>query len=386
MREQRLYLVPRGAMVALVGNPNCGKTALFNRLTGSRQKVANYAGATVEKKEGRLPLPSGAPLRVLDLPGVYSLYPRSEDERVACDVLLGRFPGEKRPDALVCVLDATNLRRGLRLVLALKRLGLPCLVVLNMADRAASRGLQIDVPALSAALGLPVVSSVAVQSGGDAAVRDWLLAQPWQATSLAAAPESVSAATPEQARAEADHAQVQAILKQLQLDALVPDLLSDRIDRVVLHPWAGPMILLAILFLVFQAVFAWAAVPMALIKDGTDALMATATQTLPAVWWRDLLVQGLLVRRLQSDPGLEGVAAVLFDEAHERNLDTDLALALCLDLQRALRSELRLLAQKGYPATFLWSANRQEETSAVPPAVDFCAENRTRMRDYTRSR
>ena len=294
MREQRMHLVPRGTLVALVGNPNCGKTALFNRLTGSRQKVANYAGATVEKKEGRLPLPDGTALRVLDLPGVYSLYPRSEDERVACDVLLGQSPGEKRPDALVCVVDATNLRRGLRLVLAVKRLGLPCLVVLNMADLAAGRGLKIDPEALSQALGLPVVASVAVQPRGDAAVRDWLAEQPW--TQGRPVPESHEGPdwTHEQANVEADHVQVQTLLRRLKLDTLVPDVLSDRIDRIVLHPWMGPLILLAVLFLVFQAVFAWATVPMDLIKSGVDALSATAVQALPEVWWRDLLVQGLL--------------------------------------------------------------------------------------------
>ena len=294
MREQRMHLVPRGTLVALVGNPNCGKTALFNRLTGSRQKVANYAGATVEKKEGRLPLPDGTALRVLDLPGVYSLYPRSEDERVACDVLLGQSPGEKRPDALVCVVDATNLRRGLRLVLAVKRLGLPCLVVLNMADLAAGRGLKIDPEALSQALGLPVVASVAVQPGGDAAVRDWLVAQPWMQGRSVPGSHDGPDWTHEQANVEADHVQVQAILRRLHLDTLVPDELSDRIDRVVLHPWVGPLILLAVLFLVFQAVFAWATLPMDLIKSGTDALSAAAVQALPEAWWRDLLVQGLL--------------------------------------------------------------------------------------------
>jgi len=294
VREQRLYLVPRGPMVALVGNPNCGKTALFNRLTGSRQKVANYAGATVEKKEGRLPLPGGTPLRVLDLPGVYSLYPRSEDERVACAVLQGQSPGEKRPDALVCVVDATNLRRGLRLVLAVRRLGLPCLVVLNMADRAAARGLKIDPQALSRALGLPVVSSVAVQPAGEAAVRDWLRAEPWTSwqpvPSHADLPEGMHAQT----STETDHARVQSILQGLALDTLVPDVLSDRIDRVVLHLRAGPLILLLVLFLVFQAVFAWANGPMDLIRSSTEALSATLVQTLPEVWWRDLLVQGLL--------------------------------------------------------------------------------------------
>ena len=292
VREQRLNQVPRGTMVALVGNPNCGKTALFNRLTGSRQKVANYAGVTVEKKEGTWFLPDGKPLRLLDLPGVYSLYPRSDDERVACDVLLGQSAGEKRPDALVCVVDATNLRRGLRLVLAVKRLGLPCLVVLNMADLAASRGLKIDAQALSRALDLPVVSSVAVQPGGDAAVRDWLARQPWLQWPLLS--PAVDASTTLDFSTEADHVQVQAILHLLRLDALVPDVLSDRIDRVVLHPWAGPVLLLLVLFLVFQAVFAWATWPMDLIKSGADMLSASAMQMLPQAWWRDLLVQGLL--------------------------------------------------------------------------------------------
>jgi len=294
VREQRVHMVPRGAMVALVGNPNCGKTALFNRLTGSHQKVANYAGATVEKKEGRLPMPGGGSLRVLDLPGVYSLYPRSDDERVTCAVLQGQSAGEKRPDALVCVVDATNLRRGLRLVLAVRRLGLPCLVVLNMADMAARRGLNIDLAAMSAVLGLPVVSSVAVQPGGDAAVRDWLADAPWTHWSPVPAVNDGPDVQEELARVEADHAVVQDILQRLGLDALVPDGLSDRIDRVVLHPWMGPLILLSVLFLVFQAVFAWAAVPMDLIKAGTEALSSSAVQWLPEVWWRDLLVQGLL--------------------------------------------------------------------------------------------
>ena len=292
MREQRMHWVPRGTMVALVGNPNCGKTALFNRLTGSRQKVANYAGATVEKKEGRLALPDGTALRLLDLPGVYSLYPRSDDERVACDVLMGNSPGEKRPDALVCVVDATNLRRGLRLVLAVRRLGLPCLVVLNMADLAAGRGLKIDPAALSRALGLPVVTSVAVHTGGDAAVREWLASRPWVDGGAVHLADEGSGA--QAASTEADHVQVQTLLRDLHLDSLVPDALSDRIDRVVLHPWAGPVILLAVLFLVFQAVFAWATWPMDQIKAGTDMLSAAALQALPEAWWRDLLVQGLL--------------------------------------------------------------------------------------------
>ena len=141
MIETPIHLYPTGPLVALVGNPNCGKTALFNRLTGSRQKVANYAGVTVERKEGRLITPAGKSLRILDLPGTYSLYPRSLDERVTCDVLAGRAVGEKRPDLVVCVVDATNLRRSLRLVLAVQRMKVPCVVALNMSDEARARGI-----------------------------------------------------------------------------------------------------------------------------------------------------------------------------------------------------------------------------------------------------
>ncbi|HEY0675728.1 MAG TPA: FeoB small GTPase domain-containing protein, partial [Immundisolibacter sp.] len=143
MSEAVLHFKPGGTLVALVGNPNCGKTALFNLLTGSRQKVANYAGVTVERKEGRLFDHAGKVVRVLDLPGTYSLHPRSPDERVTCDVLAGQAAGEKRPDLVVCVVDATNLRRNLRLVLAVKRLKLPCVVALNMADMAQRRGLRV---------------------------------------------------------------------------------------------------------------------------------------------------------------------------------------------------------------------------------------------------
>jgi len=141
-------------LIALVGNPNCGKTALFNLLTGGQQKVANYAGVTVERKEGLVTVHGGKNLRVLDLPGIYSLIPRSQDERITCDVLQGRAWGEKKPDLLVCVLDATNLRRGLRLALTVKRTGLPCIVALNMSDLASQRGLNIDTDALSIRTGL----------------------------------------------------------------------------------------------------------------------------------------------------------------------------------------------------------------------------------------
>ena len=142
MTETKIHFFPKEPLVALVGNPNSGKTSLFNLLTGGKQKVANYAGVTVERKEGKLDLGNQS-LRILDLPGVYSLYPRSLDEEITCNVLLGRATGEKKPDLVLCVLDATNLRRNLRLVLAVKRMGLPCIVVINMMDIAKKRVIRL---------------------------------------------------------------------------------------------------------------------------------------------------------------------------------------------------------------------------------------------------
>ena len=273
MNEAVIHLHPTGRLAALVGNPNAGKTALFNRLTGSSQKVANYAGVTVERKEGRMALANGKTVRVLDLPGTYSLHPRSPDERVTCDVLRGQALGEKRPDLVVCVLDATNLRRGLRLVLGVKRMGLPCVAALNMADLAASRGIAINTEALARELGIPVVSTVAVQGDGAAGLKA-LLDDPqvWQAAS--AQPVDVAPLDDE----TPDHEAVRAMLQRLGLDHVAPHLASDRIDRVVLHPVLGPVLLAVLLFLVFQAVFDWATWPMDQIKEATAWLRWWATR------------------------------------------------------------------------------------------------------------
>ena len=167
---QALSGVHPSPLVALVGNPNCGKTALFNVLTGSRQKVANYAGVTVERKEGTLQTPSGHRIRILDLPGAYSLDPLTPDEQVTADVLLGRCAGEATPDLVVCVTDATNLRQNLRLVLSLKRLGLPMVVALNMTDIARRKGIVIDAECLAAELGVPVVETVGIKASGAGAL------------------------------------------------------------------------------------------------------------------------------------------------------------------------------------------------------------------------
>ncbi len=307
MPESKIHFYSSEPVVALLGNPNCGKTALFNLLTGSRQKVANYSGVTIERKEGQLTLASDKNIRILDLPGAYSLYPRSLDERVTCNVLLGRAQGEKRPDLVVCVLSAMNLRRNLRLVLAAKRLGLPCVVVLNMLDIAKRQGLQIDTAALSKELGLPVLTSIGIQSDGADELKQFLSELDWR--NLNSLQTGTSDATLENlashiAHTESDNVQVQKILKNLNLDQIIPDHLSDRLDSVLLHPVVGPLILVVLLFCIFQAVFTWATLPMELIKTTIEFLGAQISELLPNTWLRSLLINGILA-------GLGGVVIFL---------------------------------------------------------------------------
>ena len=307
MSESKIHFFPNEPLVALLGNPNCGKTALFNLLTGSRQKVANYSGVTVERKEGRLTLSSGKNLRILDLPGAYSLYPRSLDERVTCNVLLGRAEGEKRPDLVLCILSAINLRRNLRLVLAAKRLGLPCVVVLNMLDIAKRHGLVIDTDALSQELGLPVLTSIGIQPNGADAIKTYFDRLDWRHLNSIhtnvgdVAIENVASHI---AHSETDNVQVQRILHNLGLDQIIPDRLSDRLDSVLLHPVFGPIILAALLFLIFQAVFSWATLPMELIKSSVEYLGGVLIEVLPNNWFRSLLINGILA-------GLGGVIIFL---------------------------------------------------------------------------
>lgn len=297
MSEAKIHFFPSEPLVALLGNPNCGKTALFNLLTGSRQKVANYSGVTVERKEGRLTLESQKVIRILDLPGAYSLYPRSLDERVTCNVLHGNAQGEKRPDLVLCVLNAMNLRRNLRLVLSAKRLGLPCVVVLNMVDVAKRQGLAVDAKALSQELGLPVIATVGIQSDGADQLKQYLSQLDWKNLSALCASnvdEGVETSTDHTAHTESDNVQVHHILQNLGLDQIIPDRLSDRLDSVLLHPVFGPVILAAVLFFIFQAVFTWATLPMEAIEVGVDWLGALFTQMLPNNWLRSLLVDGIL--------------------------------------------------------------------------------------------
>jgi ferrous iron transport protein B len=286
MREAVVHLHPSGPLLALVGNPNCGKTALFNRLTGSRQKVANYAGVTVERKEGRLRTAAGKLLRVLDLPGTYSLYPRSPDERVTVDVLAGRAQGEKRPDLVVCVLDATNLRRNLRLFFAVQRQGVPCVVALNMSDLAARRGIQVDTERFSQLLGVPVVRTVATDGAGLDDLRAVLdRPETWQPTAVGDTAEAAEGD---------DHQRLTTILRELKLDSHQGELPSDKVDRLVLHPVLGPVILAVLLFFLFQAVFSWAEPPKDLIEGGIAWLGEQVGQLLPEGYFRSLVVDGLI--------------------------------------------------------------------------------------------
>ena len=287
---------PTSLRVALLGNPNCGKTALFNLLTGSRQKVANYAGVTVERKEGLFETPNGQRIRILDLPGAYSLNAISLDETITRDVVLGTKQGEERPDLLVCVTDATNLRLNLRLVVEAKRLGLPTVLALNMTDVAKHRGVKIDVPALERELGIPVVQTVAVRRGGAdeliGAIQRHVADRPLVVSEWKAPDIDDVAATQREVR------RILAVTVWEPPNELRVD---DALDRIVLHPLWGYVILAVTLFLMFQAVFSWAQLPMDAIKAAVGA-----TGNLMRSWLPDGILQSLLV-----DGVIAGAGSVL---------------------------------------------------------------------------
>ncbi|MGE3642840.1 MAG: ferrous iron transport protein B [Beijerinckiaceae bacterium] len=276
--------------VALVGNPNCGKTALFNALTGSHQKVANYPGVTVEKKEGPVTTPAGTPVVVVDLPGTYSLRGRSPDEAVTRDAIIGHLEGERRPDILVCVADATNMRLMLRLAMELKTIGLPMVLALNMFDLVQSRGIAIDIEGLSEELGIPVVPTVAINRDGalallreiDAIVQKGVA--PGESTWHALTRDEVRAA----------HHRADGIIAKYVKSPEEPDRWTNRIDKVLLHPVAGVFILLAVLFLIFQAVFSWATPAMDVIKAGFEWLAAAIKAGLGEGMLASLLADGIV--------------------------------------------------------------------------------------------
>ena len=283
---------------ALIGTPNSGKTALFNALTGSRQKVANYPGVTVERKTGVLRTPSGRSVSLVDLPGTYSLRARSPDEEVTRDVVLGRFATETPPDLLLCVADATNLRLALRLVIELKRVGRPLLLVLNMIDIATRRGVDIDLERMSAELGVPIITAAAVRRGG---IDDLMLRLDALAADELKATNETGWRAPTIGELRAAQREADRVIKVAVRMPAKPDTLTTRLDAVLLHPVFGLVILLGLLFLMFQAVFAWAKPLMELISAGFDALGTLVHDTLP---------EGLLQSFLQ-DGVISGVGSVI---------------------------------------------------------------------------
>ncbi len=276
--------------VALVGAPNCGKTALFNRLTGSRQKVANYPGVTVERKEGAfVGVRRNLLYRVIDLPGAYSLVPTTLDEAITRDVVTGRLQGETPPEMIVCVLDATNLRLSLRLALELTRLSIPMIVALNMSDLAERRGFKLDCEVLARELGVPVARTVAVRPGGEAAL---IAALDELEVAPAREPFTLPPDSHEQLAATQRH--TRHILTLAGYVEPLRDRALARVDAIVMHPIAGPVLLALLMFLVFQAVFSWAQAPVAWINAGMQALGRTVEQVMADGPLRSLIAGGVI--------------------------------------------------------------------------------------------
>lgn len=291
--------------LALVGAPNCGKTATFNALTGAKAKVANYSGVTVDKKYA--PWLGDPAVTILDLPGTYSLRTTSPDEQVTREVLLGQQAGEKPLDGIIAVADATNLRLSLRMLLELKQLGLPMMVALNLSDVAAARGVVIDENALSDALGVPVVKTVAIKREGSAKLHqllgEFVAHQANQsATGLhnhayfAQVAETIDNLDANTLYAQADAIIATAVHETGELPAW-----HERVDGILLHPVWGMAVLLVVLFVMFQAVYAWAAPLM----DGLDGLVQSL-----GTWLTATLGEGLL-QSLLVDGVLAGVGSVI---------------------------------------------------------------------------
>ena len=279
--------------VALLGNPNCGKTALFNLLTGSRQKVANYAGVTVERKEGHLETASGRKVVVLDLPGAYSLNALSADEQITCDIVTGHRAGEPLPDLIVCVVDSTNLRLNLRLVLEARALKLPMVLALNMCDAARSSGISVDHDMLSRELAMPVIETVGIRHDGAQELLTYLAN-----VHLAQLPKRLNHAltwhAPSVEEVMATQQEVRRIVNLTVTEPTESLHRDDAIDEIVLHPLWGMLVLAVTLFLMFQAVFSWAVWPMDVIKSVMEVLSHFVRGHLSEGPLSSLLVDGVL--------------------------------------------------------------------------------------------
>ena len=271
-------------LVALVGNPNAGKSALFNALTGARQKIANYPGVTVERKSGRASFADGRPVELIDLPGAYSLEPDSLDEAVTRDVVLGRFDGQRRPEALIVVVDAGNLDNHLRFALELIGQGLPTVVALNMVDLASRDGLELDAQILSKELGVPVIPTVAVRKRGLDALMDELAQE-----------LNTHIGSPEVPKGRAD---ITKRAHEISRAAIVSETQgrqwTRRLDNVLLHPVGGIIVLLALLFVMFQAVYAWSEAPIGWIETGFAMLTDVINGVLPDNIFRSFLTDGVI--------------------------------------------------------------------------------------------
>ena len=286
-------------LVALIGPPNSGKTTLFNQLTGLRQKVANYPGVTVEKKVGKVALPDGGEVDLVDLPGVHGFSARTLDEKITRDVLEGRVEGIRAPDALVLIVDSTRLENQLMLVEPVLELELPTLLVLNMSDELEERGGQVDDAPLEERLGVKVVRTNARAGLGMDAVREFLaadvaVAEPVDTVrprTLTNVPRAV--ALPMVDAFTARRARVHEAVEQAGFRPPEPSDFSERLDHLLLHRVWGPLVFLGVVVLVFQAIFTWA-VPL---MDGVEFAVGTSgawlTANLPDTWFRSLLVDGV---------------------------------------------------------------------------------------------
>jgi len=278
----------RRHIVAIVGPPNSGKSTLFNRLTGLRQKVANFPGVTVEHRMGKVKVEGGREVFAIDLPGVYSLEPRTEDERVTHDVLLGQMKDLPKPDAVLLILDSTNLARHLVLAAPVLSLGLPTLVILNMADDLSRRGGGVDVAELSMQLGSPVALVSASRGEGFEKVNQFL------AGTTQAAPRS---APMMQLPVIQDIPKCRAWAANVgtkgKYQAPAPPHWTRRLDAVFLHPVAGPLIFLVVVIALFQSIFFWAKPVMDLVQAGITSLGSFIGSLIPNPTLHSLVVDGV---------------------------------------------------------------------------------------------
>lgn len=282
-----------GIRIALVGNPNCGKTALFNALTGSKQRVANYAGVTVEKKHGYFITPQHAVCTLIDLPGTYSLRARSLDERITRDVVMNQCGDELDIDLILCILDATNLLNGLRLALELKQSGKPIIVALNMSDLAKNRGYHYDIAKLQNELGCEIIETTAIKKLG---IKELLFTIDKIIPGLNSnAQTSLNTwREPDIATSRNYHILANQILTKVKLSDGIPSRWSDRIDSVLLHPVCGVAVLLIVLFLVFQSVFSWAVILQDVLQMALDSLQGAVLNFLPNSLLGSLLSNGII--------------------------------------------------------------------------------------------